>query len=573
MRLVTLSDGIDRIMPSGPGDKIDDKQILICGNSGAGKSLATKSIIESYYQRGYDIVVIMDVKKLLEMGFCQFDESVMSDWQLDKLEFEQAPKTAIPVTVFHPYTENIPAHRIPETKFYTLPIKEIGQTEINLLIESDDDKTTRELLQNCIRRLPVTGNLWDFMQLVQESTERDKDVQGRNITYNADPNYFYLRGIKGGDLTNLDQIARMFSRFQIDMYLSPLKLPDGSPFPYLLDWGKDVLNGDGRIKIFATRYIKDEKTSDFNTIFLQNQLVENAFHSEKRGILVVYDEIKDLIPRGSNLKYKSVLAQSIAKHFTVSYRARHISSVSSTQSFSAIDPQMHKSNAWTNTFIMKTRGVDDIKQLQEVFGLDRSFIRELDNLKRNRGFSRGMEEVPGDVLTPFTFLGPITPHCEPGMRYDFVFAKQFPDRMFRYKELVDTMSVYKEGWVSNVVEKEKKRQDREFEEAKKKEATKEKTERKDAVSELKEELQKIRKDAFKAKNQSISERDKIIIREYTEGISTQTQLAEKYGIKQGAISNILRRKMEWYNEEIKKDKRKQALENIPTEAKPNDTSV
>lgn len=501
-----------------------EEQTLIVGGSGKGKTLLAERMIQTYYDKGFHIIVATDQKDLIELGFMQFPV-ILGDYHKKGLDFEGQEPRHLPVKLYHPFTFNIPDNQIPETEFYTLPIKAMGDAEFNLLLETDEDRTTRELLMQARDELKPDEGLWHFMKRVERLTERLTKKKGSKEIKLPDKNRFMLKGVSSGDVKNLDTIERSFHRFQKHLFLTPQQ------HPLNLDW-KSVFENQRQVKIFTTRYIsRDKKAKDFSILMLLNQLVEHA-HLSKQKILVVLDEIKDLCPR-DNTSYNKVLASQIAKHLNTSFRARGIGSLSTSQSFAGISKKLIRENVWNVTLIMYTDSEADLKLLREVYGLGSDEIGILLNLGRNQFIVRGIPDLDvRDYQASHQGLLPAFCHAEPKYQFDKLFKQHFPSQMHQYKELKEKEQKQVREWIAFFLQQSKEELAQEQAQQDELEKAKSKAEQLEQALEQ-QKTQKTQEVADKK-----SERDAEIIQRYKEGAS-QSSLARDYGLSQPGIRKIL----------------------------------
>ncbi|MFH1682636.1 MAG: hypothetical protein ABIA37_02455 [Candidatus Woesearchaeota archaeon] len=521
---------VDRIVLKKKNSRdIPLKQTLIVAKSGHGKTLALERGIYSYWRNGFTVICINDVKNLLELGFIGMPPEIMASYQRKGLVKQGIEAVKADIKVFHPFSFDIPNTKIPEMRLYTLPVNALGDSEIRFLIEDTEDKTTRELIGSALTSMKPDKTLWDLLLDVEKMIERRTEKAGSQETKMPDPKLFGLSGTSTGSVKNIDELARIFNRFQTHMFLMP------GLFDLNLDFKKELFDSQDTIKIFTTRYIKDQKTKDFVTLMLLNQIVEHA-HKSKYPILIILDEIKDIVPSSySRIGYKAVLAREITHHLNTSFRANNIASISTSQSFSGINKSLLRSNAFTETFIGSIDGETDILNLKQIFMYDRGLIETIQELQFNHFIVRGIHQLPVAFQEgfPFKCLFSPWPHKEPYYKYDQLFEKYYPEEMNKYSELVLRMKAIKKDCIKNAMESkmQKIKVLKEKDDQQKKE--------KEEVTKLKQKLQTLESDKRQSHAQQIQERNKHIWDKRNE--MTQAELAKKFNISQPMINEILKR--------------------------------
>ncbi|MBI2667620.1 hypothetical protein HYX17_02510 [Candidatus Woesearchaeota archaeon] len=510
----------------------EDEQLLIIGQSGIGKTHAIERTIYSYWKEGFDILICSDVKGLMELGFMCFPDTIMKQYHRKRLNIQDNKPESVSIRILHPFTFEIPNIKIPETRFFSFPILSIDDSAFNLLIETSEDKSTRELLISARDSLKENEDLWSFMFNLSHLIERKTQLEGSYEFRMPDPENFALSGVSLGTIKNLDELVRIFNRFQRHMFLQE------SNSTLSLDWKKEIFS-DTSIKIFSTRYIKDQKTKDFFVLMLLNQLVEHA-HLSKKGILVVLDEIKDICPSDSTVQYSRILSNQIARHLNTNFRARKINSLSTSQSLAGLSKSLLRSNSFTKIIVMKISGETDLDTLRKVYGYNNDDIQFILDLERNQfyiiGGGLGVEnEIPlRFCFSPF-------PHCEAGYKFDKFYEKFFPEKMINYSSLKRQMNEKKQKSINYFMQIARNKVKRRIEARRKIQEEKTKSEN------IKEELQKIKQEKVSEKRIELEKRNLDILKDSEAGLS-QSKIAQKYKISQPMVFNILRKLKEVDND-------------------------
>lgn len=504
------------------------KQILIVAGTGMGKTHAIERAIYNYLENGFIVIAISDVKDLLELGFIGMPTEIIADYHMDNLYKQNLEPKKAKIKLFHPLTSNIPSKRIPNTRFFSFSINALSEKELTFLIEDTDDKTTRELLLSALAHQKKNDSLWDYLLRVESLIQRKIKYSGSGESKIPDRDNFCLSGVSVGSLKNLDELARIYHRFQDHMIL----MPDTCAFN--LDIEKELFQNPEEVKIFTMRYIKkDQKLKDFITLMLINQIVEKAENS-RYPLLLIFDEIKDLIPSAGRVGYKEILANSLSHHLNTSFRANKITTISASQSFAGISKSLLKSNAFNHTMIGKIDGEVDIQNLKQIYNYDKEIIETIQGLKENEFLIRGVPELPiNSQFSPFHALFSPFPHREPYMKFDSYFKRFFPNQMVNYNYLKKEINRMKKGFIEfamkNKIEKIKRTEEE------KREAEKEKEDKKIMIEKIKE----MTKREKLSKKEERERRNKQIW-ELKEDYS-QKDLADRFGLTQPMINTILKK--------------------------------
>jgi len=525
MKYLQLKDGRNCLDLAYKKDRILDSQILIVAQSGSGKSVTITQGLYTFYKAGYNIISLIDVKGLLELGFVGFEPQ--SKWHRRKLELQGMNPTKLPVKIFHPYTKNIPSHQIPEMDFVFFSIQDLGDSEFDFLIESKEDNQTREILNSARDKLKDFETLWDFARLCEEETERKIRQEGSQQIKLPDKKRFSLRGVSTASVKSVDQIYQVFERFQHNLFLMFHK------FKYNLNLQRDVFSNRETVKIFTTRYIKDQKTRDFFTLMLINRIIEES-NKSKYPTLIIMDEIKGLLGGDSTREYKKILSREMARHLTESFRGRNISSISSSQSFSSISKTLLKSNAFTRQFIGQVTGETDLQVLRTVFGYSPDIIDDVMTLDLSQFKIRGIPNYSFVDDPPVTSLVPPIGICEAGMKFDDYWKRNYPDKMRKYVDLKNEIEGLKKQWSEEAYKLAMEKAKKEIEQLERKK--KEKEEKK----QLKEEMERMKQQQRTEKKTELEERNQKVIQDRKKGMATRA-LAKKYNMSQPNIMKILKK--------------------------------
>ena len=521
MRLISDNYG-DKLLFRKKGENIVN-QTLIVASSGWGKSLAIERAIYSHLKNNFNVICITDSKDLLEMGFLGMPTEIIVDYHRKTLQNQNLKKESAKTQIFHPLSFNLPKHKLPEMRLFTFPISAISDSEIRFLLEDPENKIMREIFLQALDDLKETDSLWDFVFKIESLTERKTNSKNQPL---PDAERFGLSAVASGNLKNLDEISRIFSLYQTNLFLMP------KDFELNLNIEEELFKNQDTIKIFSTKYIKDEKTKAFLILILLNQIIQHS-NKSKFPILLVFDELKDLCPN-SRVGFKGVLANEISRMFNTSFRNRNISSISSSQSFSGLHRSLLRLNCFSTVFIGFLNSPTDLLDLRQIYGFNNDAINTIQNLTFGEFLIQGIGlPISEQIDMPFSSLLSPYPHKQPNMDFDNLSAKFFPERMKSYSDLINKMKTLKEQYI-------KKNMDIKLSKIKAEEETKIKQqETKKNVEELQKQVQELTQEKKTSKKEIIEKRNAEIISLYQTGKYSQSDLAKRFNLAQSMINFIV----------------------------------
>lgn len=292
---------------------IDNKIILIAGTSGSGKSITTERLMWDYYRKKYTVIVItekMDYE--FESAFAMFP--VESKYHLEILEamgINPYPKekTKRLVKLYHPFTFNLPDVKLPPINFFTFSLKRLTDPSlISILyggIDAGADAITVRDSLNTIKNLKDTEDIWDFILESKKRIDSNKEKDSLNLDYN--PTETLIPISMAGDKKTVNKIHDGILPFREDYMLMPEKSK------YNINMIK-ILNDNSHYHIFSTKWIKSPRLKFFVYITILEQ-IKQAIASDmvEKQILLVYEEIKSLLPVNSDISYEKQLASVLMK--------------------------------------------------------------------------------------------------------------------------------------------------------------------------------------------------------------------------------------------------------------------
>lgn len=513
-------------------DEVLDFQCLICAGSGYGKTLALESLIYHMYHLGYLIIILNDAKNLTELGFFQFKEDIMKSYHKNALKQAGISPTSLPVRIYHPFSFGLPKYKIPEMEIVTIPIKDIGAEEFLFLLESEDDKTNLDILQNSQSKLLSSEGWYEFAERVNKEVTKQTEKFGKTEITLRSPESFGFKSVAAGNVRNIGSLYNTFYQFRKNYFLQ------SEEYPLNIDW-RQFFENQKEIKFISTKYLNNEKIANFFQLYITNSVVRKKKLCPHK-IFMVIDEIKDLCPNSDKRGFKQVLSAQLSRNLNTSFRSNGISSASSSQSLSAIDKTLIASNVFTVSLIGNIQGIKDAEILRDIYHFEKEHLKIIQNLKRNKFTTVGLQESRDNMFYgAFTNIPSPTPHCEPTYRFDDIFSRQFPERMTNYSQLIKQikdevkikekeMEEENEMIISELQEQQQKKQ--------------EKKEQREQIHIIKEETKEQKK--FR-KQEETKRRALEIYRKHENGLSTP-KLGKEYNLSQSMIMKILKQvKEKW----------------------------
>lgn len=498
-------------------------QGLICSESGCGKTLAIERFMYNMIKEKCLVIVINDQKNLSELAFCQFSEKYMSRFHKQQLNRYKLTPERIPVKIYHPFSFSIPKHKIPEMKICTISIMDLQDSEYLFLLESDVDKTNLDILKNAQAKMKKTDTWYEYADLInQEATKMEKKI-GKDTFFLRDNSTFGFKNVASGNIKNIGSLYGTFYRFKQHYFLQ------SEDHWMNIDWN-EFFDNPNEIKFISTRYINDEKIKNFFQLYILNSIVRKRELCKYR-ILVVMDELKDLSPHTDKRGFKQVLSTQISRHLNTNFRSNNISSISTSQTICGLDKTLLANNVFTFLLIGKIIGSKDKELLREIYQFEKDELQQIHNMPKNRFTSIGLEYGNSESLIVrggFAAIFPPHVHCEPGYRYDYIFAQEFPDKMINYSDIIKRMQEEMKVKEKQIAEENKTflHELREKHEEKKTKKTESKAE---------EKLKNIRQ----RQKEEIKQRNQRIYEKYLSGM-TQANIGKEYGITQNIVSRIIR---------------------------------
>ena len=400
---------------------IRNTNLLIVGSVGSGKTVQLTSIMEWFKEKGYTIIYLTDFKDKLESAMSMFEPE--AEYHLEILDRMGLEKMKYEILIHHPFTFDIPRHKIPQTEFYTIPIKSFTDKEIKFLLETEtENSATFNILHNTLQQLKANEGLHHYINRIRKATEkRIKEVGGKEIeTY--DPNLFFVKDQSATNILNIKQIASLFKPFENHYFLREENCELN------LDV-KKILRDNKHIHIFTTRYIKTpEKVKDFTLLWIYNQFMQNIDVGSKNGVLFILDEIKEQVPKKPQ-GYKMQLRNIYKRGFTT-LRVSKVSHLAGTQVISETDPSLE--SIFKDRLFGRITASPDLNIILNNYKLSGSMINRLQSL------NVGEFVIQGEKAENRITYG-IMPRCrvmEEGDLFDDIYRRFYSEKMQDYNDLL-----------------------------------------------------------------------------------------------------------------------------------------
>lgn len=514
--------------------KITSTQGLIMSDPGHGKTTLLESMINSFIDAGGIVIVIHDPKKKVELGFCQFNPEDIYDYHQEMLDYYGIKSKRIKVKVWHPLTVNIPNKKIPEMQFFSFPLSSITTEDIIFLLESDQDKSNRELLTIAFSQLKKTDTIYEIMQKINAQMKRKELEKGNKFIPLPDPTRFGLLGVKVG--TTIKELNKIYTSLQ-DWKQNPIWQPETSI--YTFD-PKLVFQSEIKLHIFSTQFIQNEKTDCFVTKKLLDYIVKTKkLYFQKGNVLIINDEsLSKFSEEDSGIFYKQQLAKQYSVMLTRENRNNGISSATATHSLGSLNKTLLASNPFNWLIIGKTMAKKDREALRDYYRFTSEHMDTLSKLEKNQWMTFQFPSIPQDMSQNegLRTIPPPFRHCEETEDYFTIFAKEYPERMVNYhfisEELKKNMEeiesqIGKEAvkYTQEVVDKiEKQDEEKKQKEIVKEQKREEKVAEIQAKEKTEEEKLKLQKDLY--------------YMHYNKGM-VYKELASTYGITESKVANLI----------------------------------
>lgn len=409
---------------------LDNKHIFIVAHSGHGKTIAAEAIAEKFFYQGYVVIMFTDTKDTFESAYCMFNPQ--HKYHIDKLQNGaiRKPIQSIPAKIYHPFTFEIPKKKLPDINWFTFSLKSLTMHEFTYIMETSSDSESVTLLRNVSRELTKTDNLTDFIHKIADNVlAKGNDDDQSTVDYGLmkpDKKNFWLRVGMSGNRATISDIFSHFLPFQQHYMLQPDNC-------YMnIDMDK-LLSDNKHYHILSTYWIKDEKIKYF-VIFTFFLRLMDKIREAKHPLLLVFEEVKVLLPAKSKHFHIQYMAQELQKHLSKirNMPPKGCSTISTAQNYYAVHSVF---TDMVNETLLGRLPPKDIDKLAKSISLDRDARILLSSLKTGQYIRLG---VP--YMRRWTMNMPSHAHREEkGLSFFQLYQKYYGNKMENYKEIIDNM--------------------------------------------------------------------------------------------------------------------------------------
>lgn len=512
--------------------QIHPEQNIIISKAGHGKTSNLEFIIYQALKNGFVVIIVGDIKGLLELAYGIFPTELMGKIQSKALKYEKQNPIPSKIKLFHPFSFDIPSHKIPQRRIFTMPLSWMDESIIRFKLENQEDIVTKELLLNTLSNRKSNEGIVDVLNNFEKDTiRRTRKTTSSQEIKEPDPNNWALLSVASGNQTNVDTIGRIFKTHYTNLWW----MQDN--FKYNLDIENELFKNQEEIKFIDTHYIKKKKDKTEIILTITNQIVEKSDKCNHK-IMLVYDEVRGLIPAGYRKGYIHVVADEFSKHLNINFRNRNISSWMTSQSLSGISKSLLRNNVFTKVILGAIDGQTDLDNLKQIYGFNSEKIINITQLEYMRFIIFGLKDLSVSDQLDDPFVSPLPPfvHKEPFHRsFDYYFKKYFPDKLESYESIKKEMKHYLNNEINRFINLkiEKTKKDEKQENDKTKEKVKEEG-FKEKITQLREKVK------LTNKEQKQSTYDEIY-KLHKQGDMTQTEIASQFDMNQSKVSRIIKK--------------------------------
>jgi len=486
--------------------KINNQHIIIFGTTGSGKTAAAERIEAAFIHHGR-ISFQFDNKNALEPAFAQFP--VEEHYHLKILErigehpdqlrklAEAGNEKAIrmlntatkPVKVYHPFTLEIPTHKIPQTNFFTIPVKELNDTMLNYLFEEERQSPSFKVFQEAIRKLKPDESIYHLMAKVRSLIEKKTKKIGSEDVEIIDPENWGQKSVAIGTVQQWGDISSVLKPFETHAMLAE------ETNSMNLNWD-EIRKDREHIHVFSTRYITGNKFFErFVQLYILIQIKKHSTHS-RIPFMIGYPEVGLAIPRKP--KGGAQVFSKYFQDFASTIRTFGGSIVTDTQTITRFDTE---AKTLFNYALFGNVGMEELDEYKQEYQLTKYDIEDLKTLGKGYFFLHGKTDRGAIPIKM-----PRHAHKEEGQNYDEVYEWHFPERMTNYREMVAMRKKALRAELDLIMEESRK------DTRKKEEAEERRMAEKELIQNAKKELLELKGQVKGAKEEKLETRD-VILRE------------------------------------------------------------
>ena len=374
------------------------------------KTCAGERVAQIYRRTGAKIIYVCDQKDEIEPAFSMFEPE--AEYHKNEMKFRNEQPETFNVRINHPYTQNIPNRREPETNYFSLPIKSALQDNmIKFILEDERENTAFNLLKMSVNDLKSTEGLFALAHNLRKNADKSE-------TYSV----FMTEEAGTGIQFAKDMEMKLTNLFMDDYILMPESHPDNLDMKRILK-DKDVVD------VFTTRHFaKSEKKKDLITFYLLEEIQANKQFIPKEGLSVVVQEIKDLCPQ-KPMGYKMIFINTFNSLITKCGSSK-LGVIADTQSESGTNSKLM--TLFNQKFAGKTLSNSDLHNYATNFKFSKDCIDMIKKL--NLGEFIRVDKSGDNSYAKFAM--PCFMHHEEGVSFDKIYEKHFPEKMKSYSHIV-----------------------------------------------------------------------------------------------------------------------------------------
>jgi hypothetical protein len=413
--------------------KLDPINGLIVGGVGSGKTLALEEYARYFYEHGYTVISLSDVKDGLEFGFSAFEPS--APYMLRQINMFGAPKHAQKIKVYHPFTFDIPTDELPEINFYGINIKNLTEIDLKFLAESNENKRSIQIIMETAEKLKSDEGIHHLIFSSETQTESLINSNKGGVKYRSDKADDFFTKTKIGTEKTASEMVAYFKPFLKDYCL----LPKNNSHNLNI---KELMNDQEHYHIFTTKWIISRRLKAFFILHLLQELINNEQYA-KHPVCIILEEIRFLTPNSSD-GFANFLSEEIKSTMTrMRNMGKGFAILSTTQVYRDVSPVVIDSfNSITLGKISSFKELEFISKALKMSSTDMNTIKNLD-VGEFAVYTKE-ENVEEKSLNKIRFFMPPHSHKEQGKNFFSEWQKYFPERMHVYTDLIEEMKAEKQ---------------------------------------------------------------------------------------------------------------------------------
>ena len=352
--------------------KLAEGITMLCGLVGHGKSVAVMTLANEYYNHGHNIVFVT-CKENSEFDNCFTKFLPVHISHQIELKSLENPARTFPSYIYHPFTQDLPDKHQPAITAFSYDVsKALTARSLAVITGRDPDSDTVDLIVPIAQKLKPTENMFDLMYYLRMAVSQ-KDF--KNIDKQTLAEILELK--ERGNLNTIRAIATAFDTNKDKYYFLRER-----NHALRLDFVKQIMNRRG-YHFYVDKYITDEKIKYFANIMFIEQVIE-ACSKSKYPTVIIFEEIKHLMPKKSQLKYEETTTAEVIKNLNIARSiGKGVRAIMTTQSLYEIP--MGIRNTPTDIILMP-QNMTDVSKLAHENSLNVDARANLLNLGIGEGY-------------------------------------------------------------------------------------------------------------------------------------------------------------------------------------------